>query len=126
MESVEIARLKYFRSILRTKNNISNNLIRLVLCLLKMEFLLFNKLLNVIKKYKIHFEENITIHYKIVNAFNERINAHLFLSERIRYMNIKYSIIMRQLNKKILSLIKIILIIIINIIINMLTDEMGY
>ena len=32
MESVETARLKYFRSILGIKNNVSNNLIRLVLC----------------------------------------------------------------------------------------------
>ena len=36
MDSVETARLKYFRRILGTKNNGSNNLIRLVLCLPKM------------------------------------------------------------------------------------------
>ena len=35
MESLETARLKYFRSILGTKNNVRNNLIRLVLCLPK-------------------------------------------------------------------------------------------
>ena len=93
MESVETARLKYFRSILGTKNNINNNLIRLVLCLPKMEYLLFNRLLNVIDKYKLHFEENITIYDEIVNAFNERTNANLLPSERLRYMNIKYSII---------------------------------
>ena len=59
----------------------------------KIEYLLFNRLLNVIEKYKLHFEENITIYDEIVNAFNERTNANLFSSERLRYMNIKYSII---------------------------------
>ena len=52
MESVETARLKYFRCILDTKNNVSNNLIRLVLRLPKMEYLLFNRLINVIEKLK--------------------------------------------------------------------------
>lgn len=93
MDSLEKARLKYFRSILGYKSNISNNLTRLVLCLPKMEYLLFNRLLNVIDKYKSHFEENITIFDEIVNAFNDRTNANLFASERLRYMNIKYSII---------------------------------
>ena len=32
-----------------------------------MEYLLFNRLLNVIEKYKIHFEVNITIYDGIVN-----------------------------------------------------------
>ena len=35
MESVETTRLEYFISILGTKNNVSNNLIRLILCLQK-------------------------------------------------------------------------------------------
>ena len=42
----------------------------------------------------------------------------------IRILNIV--LLMQQLKKKILPLIKIILIIIINIIINILTDEIGY
>ena len=66
-----------------------------------MEYLLFNRLLNVIDKYKSHFEENITIYDEIINAFNERTNAKLFVWERLRFMNIKYSIInatAKQLN----------------------------
>ena len=46
MDSVEKARLKYFRNILDTKNNICSNLIRLVLCFPKMEYLLVNNFMQ--------------------------------------------------------------------------------
>ena len=39
-----------------------------------MEYLLFNRLFNIIKKYKMHYEKNIIIYDEIVNTFNERIN----------------------------------------------------
>lgn len=51
MDSLEKARLKYFKSIINLKNNIKNNLLRLVLCLPKNEYLLFNRLLSVVNKY---------------------------------------------------------------------------
>ena len=82
MESVETTRLKYFISILGTKNNVSNNLIRLVLCFPKMEYLLFNRLLNVIEKYKLHFEENITIYDEIVNdLMKELMQIYYYLKD---------------------------------------------
>ena len=93
MDSVEKARLKYFRSIINIKDNVKNNLLRLVLCLPKMEYLLYNRLLNVVDKYKEHFGEKLTIFNPILKAFNERTNAEYFASPKLRYITIKSSII---------------------------------
>ena len=93
MDSIEKARLKYFKSIINIKDNIKSNLIRLVLCLPKMEYLLYNRLLNVVDKYKNHFGENITIFNNILKAFNKRTNAESFASPRLRYITIKNAII---------------------------------
>ena len=93
MESLEKARVKYFRSILGCKDNIKSNLLRLVFCLPRMEYLLFNRLLNVIEKYKYHFNENPYIFYDIVEAFNKRTNANKIKNIEHRYEQIKWCII---------------------------------
>ena len=87
MDSFEIEALKYFKSIVNLKNNIKNNLLSLVLCLPKIEYLLFNILLNVE-----HFKEKQTIFDTIINVFNERTNEK-FILPRLRYKRIKSKII---------------------------------
>ena len=97
MESIEKLRLKYFRSIINLKNNIKNNLLRLVLNLPKIEYLLFNRLLDIIDKYKIHFNEELTIYNDIINEFNKITNADKYkYNKNKRYYKIKESIILKM------------------------------
>ena len=51
MTSLEKHRLKYIKSIKNTKDNVKNNLLRSVLCLPRLEYLLFNRRINIIEKY---------------------------------------------------------------------------
>ena len=88
---------QYFRSIINLKNNIKNNLLRLVLNLPKIEYLLFNRLLDIIDKYKIHFNEELTIYNDIINEFNKITNADKYkYNKNKRYYKIKESIILKM------------------------------
>ena len=44
--------MKYLRSIINVKDNVKSNLLRVTMNLPKMEYLLYNRLLNVIQKYE--------------------------------------------------------------------------
>ena len=85
MTSLEKHRLKYIKSIINTKDNVKNNLLRLVLCLPRLEYLLFNRLLNIIEKYEIHFNEKIPIFNNIIKAFNDRTGAIQIKNKNQRY-----------------------------------------
>lgn len=73
MESLEKARLKYFRSILGTKDNIKSNLLRVVFNLPKMEYALYPRLLRTVEKYYQHFGERPTMFDHIIEAFDRRL-----------------------------------------------------
>lgn len=90
MESLEKTRLKYFRSILGTKDNVSSNLLRVVLNLPKMEYLLYNRLLNVVCKYQYHFNQRPTIYDNILSAFQNRVQCTPTMNMVQRYSHIKF------------------------------------
>ena len=50
MDSLEKMTMKYLRSIINVKDNVKSNLLRVTMNLPKMEYLLYNRLLNVIQK----------------------------------------------------------------------------
>ena len=89
MESLEKARMKYIRSIINIKDNVKSNLLRLVLCMPRIEYNLFNRLINVIEKYEKHFNEKLPIFNIIINAFNIRTGADKINNKKIRYEIIK-------------------------------------
>ena len=88
MESLEKHRMKYIKSIINTKDNVKNNLLRLVLCLPRLEYNLFNRLLNVKEKYENHFNEKIPIFNIIIEAFNKRTGAIQIKNKNKRYETI--------------------------------------
>ena len=91
MDSLEKHRLKYIKSIINTKDNAKNNLLRLVLCLPRLEYNLFNRLLNIIEKYEIHFNEKLPIFNTIIDAFNIRTGANQIKNKYNRYEIIKFN-----------------------------------
>ena len=90
MESLEKARMKYIRAIINSKDNVKSNLLRLVLCIPRLEYNLFNRLLNVVEKYEQHYNEKLTIFNTIIEAFNKRTGANKINNKGLRYNTIKY------------------------------------
>ena len=81
MDNLEKARMKYCRSIIGLKENIKSNLLRLTLCLPKVEYLLFNRLLNVIEKYTEHFKEVPYVFALIVHEFYHKFLFYYSLTK---------------------------------------------
>ena len=52
MTSLENQRMKYIISIINKKDTVKKNLLWLVLCLPILEYLLINRLINIIEKYE--------------------------------------------------------------------------
>ena len=91
---LETIKMKYFLGIFNLYDGINKNLLNLVLGIPQIEYLLFPRLMTILKKYFHHFNKRPILYDSLINAYESRLGEVVNIGrEELKLKSYKYGII---------------------------------